>query len=367
MNSIDCIVIGAGVVGLAVARSLAMAGRETVVLERESLIGSHTSSRNSEVIHAGIYYPKNSLKARHCVRGRQLLYDYCATHGVAHRNCGKIIVATDDAQIASLDGIQTAASNNGVADLKLLDAADLGRLEPDLRGVAGLLSPSTGIVDGHGLMLALQGEFEDHGGMIAFNTRFAGGEAKSNGIIVRAICDGEEMVLKAGLVINCAGLFAGQVADAIDGLPLQHRRTIHYCKGNYFGVSGRVPFRHLIYPVPEPGGLGIHLTVDLAGRGKFGPDVEWIDKLDYEQDACRASSFYAAIRTYWPALLDGALMPDYTGIRPKLIQQGEPAADFAIEGQETHDVAGLINMFGIESPGMTSALAIAEDVAGRVN
>jgi L-2-hydroxyglutarate oxidase LhgO len=362
MDRVACVVVGAGVVGLAVARALALQGREVVVLEREGLVGSHTSSRNSEVIHAGIYYPRGSAKARLCVRGRGLLYAYCAARGVAHRRLGKIIVATGPDQEAALDGIAAAAAANGVDDLAPLAAADLARLEPALAGVAGLLSPSTGVIDSHGLMLAYRGELEDHGGAIALGTRFLAAAPAGDGFRVTARSGGETVTLETSLLVNAAGLFAGEVAAAIEGLGAPHRRAVHYCKGSYFGVAARVPFRHLIYPVPERDGLGVHLTLDLAGRGRFGPDTEWIDGIDYALDPRRAEGFYAAIRRYWPALRDGALSPDYAGIRPKLAPAGGAATDFLIEGPATHGLAGLVNLFGIESPGLTASLAIAEAV-----
>ncbi len=358
----DCVVVGAGVVGLAVARGLALTGREVVVLEAEGLIGSHTSSRNSEVIHAGIYYPAGSAKARLCVRGRELLYRHCETHGVPHRRLGKIIVATDAGQVADLAEIDAAARRNGVADLAPLTATDLARLEPDLRGVAGLLSPSTGIVDSHALMLSYQGEAEDRGAAVAFRTSLAAAHSVPGGFEIEATSGADRHRLRTRLLVNAAGLFAGAVAGRIDGLAPAHRRQVHYCKGNYFGAVGRVPFTRLIYPVPERDGLGVHLTLDLAGRGRFGPDTEWIPSLDYGLDPGRARPFYEAVRRYWPALRDGALVPDYTGIRPKLFPQGGPTTDFVIEGPETHGLPGLVNLFGIESPGLTASLAIAEEV-----
>jgi L-2-hydroxyglutarate oxidase LhgO len=367
MDETECVVIGAGVVGLAVARALAMAGREVIVLEREAAIGSHTSSRNSEVIHAGIYYPKGSAKARLCVRGKHLLYEYCAARGVPHRRLGKIIVATEPDQVGRLEGIDAAARGNGVDDLGPLDRAGLARLEPALRGTAGLLSPSTGIVDSHALMLSYRGEAEDHGAMIAFRARFLGARAGAGGLEVEAESGGERLTLRARLVVNAAGLFAGAVADAIEGLEARHRRRVHYCKGSYFGTGARVPFRHLIYPVPERDGLGVHLTLDMAGAGRFGPDTEWIDGIDYALDPARAERFYAAIRRYWPELRDGALRPDYTGIRPKLAPAGGAATDFTIEGPEVHGLPGIVNLFGIESPGLTASLAIAEEVAARAD
>ena len=362
MDRIDGIVVGAGVVGLAVARALARAGREVIVLEAEGLIGSHTSSRNSEVIHAGIYYPRGSAKARLCVRGKGLLYAYCAARGVPHRRLGKIIVATESDQVAALDGIAARAAGNGVDDLVALDAAELNRLEPALRGQAGLLSPSTGIIDSHALMLSYRGELEDHGGAVALGTRFLAARPGPAGLEVEAASGGETVRIATGLLVNAAGLFAGEVAAAIEGLPPAHRRQVHYCKGSYFGLAARVPFSRLIYPVPERDGLGVHLTLDMAGQGRFGPDTEWVEGLDYRLDVARGAGFYAAIRRYWPALPDGALTPGYTGIRPKLFPRGGTETDFLIEGPEAHGVAGLVNLFGIESPGLTASLAIAEEV-----
>jgi L-2-hydroxyglutarate oxidase LhgO len=366
MDRVECVVVGAGVVGLAVARALATAGREVLVLEAEGLVGSHTSSRNSEVIHAGIYYPAGSAKARLCVRGKHLLYAYCAARGVAHRRLGKIIVATDPAQAGDLAKIDAAARGNGVDDLRPLDAGDLRRLEPALRGVAGLLSPSTGIVDSHGLMLSLQGEAEDHGAMVAFRTRLEAARPVADGLEIEAVSGSgpaaERLRLRTGLLVNAAGLFAGEVAARVEGLAPPHRRPVFYCKGTYFGVAGRVPFSRLIYPVPERDGLGVHLTLDLAGRGRFGPDTEWIEGIDYGLDPARGAGFYAAIRRYWPGLADGALAPDYTGIRPKLAPAGGPATDFTIEGPGVHGIPGLVNLFGIESPGLTASLAIAGEV-----
>ena len=366
MYQTDCVVVGAGVVGLACARALAMAGREVVVLEREGLIGSHTSSRNSEVIHAGIYYPQGSAKARLCVAGRDRLYAYCESRGVPHRRLGKIIVAAAAAQAAALEGIAAAAARNGAGELEPLSAAALGRLEPALRGAAGLLSPMTGIIDSHALMLAYQGEAEDHGATLALRTRLLAAEVTGGGIAVTARSGGETVRLLAREVVNAAGLFAGEVAAATLGLAPEHARGIFYCKGTYFSVAGRVPFRHLVYPVPERDGLGVHLTLDMGGQGRFGPDTEWVSGLDYGLDASRSAGFYAAIRSYWPDLPDDSLSPSYTGIRPKLFPEGGPATDFAIEGPEVHGVAGLVNLYGIESPGLTASLAIADEVVARL-
>lgn len=367
MERVDCLVVGAGVVGLAAGRALARAGREVIVLEAEALIGSHTSARNSEVIHAGIYYPKGSAKAAFCVAGREMLYAYAQSHGVAHARLGKIIVATEDAQTGALEGIAAAAAGNGVDDLRPLDRADLARLEPALRGVAGLISPSTGIIDSHGLMLSLQGEIGDQGGAIALKSRFLAARPRpGGGFVVEIESGGEAMTLAADRLVNAAGLFAGEVAAAIEGLDAAHRRAVHYCKGNYFATAARAPFRHLIYPVPERDGLGVHLTLDLAGQGRFGPDTEWVEAIDYALDPSRGDGFYAAIRRYWPELPDGALSPTYTGIRPKLAPEGGPATDFLVEGPEAHGIEGLVNLFGIESPGLTSSLALGAAVRDRL-
>ncbi|TPE48407.1 NAD(P)/FAD-dependent oxidoreductase [Amaricoccus solimangrovi] len=367
MERTDCIVVGAGVVGLAAARAIARAGREVILLEAEERLGCHTSARNSEVIHAGIYYPAGSAKAEFCVRGREMLYAYAAARGIAHARTGKIIVATGEDQVARLDAIAAAAAANGVADLLALDRAGLARLEPALRGVTGLLSPSTGIIDGHGLMLSLQGEIEDAGGAIALRSRFrAARPLGGGGFAVTVESGGETVTLAADRLVNAAGLFAGEVAAAIEGLAPAHRRRIHYCKGSYFAASARVPFRHLIYPVPERDGLGVHLTLDLAGQGRFGPDTEWVETIDYSLDPRRGAGFAAAIRSYWPGLPEGALAPTYAGIRPKLAGPGGAATDFRVEGPETHGLEGLVNLFGIESPGLTSSLALGEAVRDRL-
>lgn len=365
MERVDCIVIGAGVVGLAVARALALRGLETLVLERERTIGTGTSSRNSEVIHAGIYYPEGSLKARLCVRGKELLYAYCRERGVPHRRCGKLIVATSPEQREVLERLQAAGRANGVDDLALITAAEAREAEPRLHCVAALHSGSTGIVDSHALMLALQGDFENAGGLLACGAPVLGGACGPNGITLQV--GGEQpMEIAAGVVINSAGLHAQALAASLAGMPAALVPPLHLAKGNYYSLSGRSPFSRLIYPVPEPGGLGVHLTIDLGGQARFGPDVEWTDRLEYQVDPARAASFYASIRRYWPELPDGALQPGYAGIRPKLSGPGEAASDFMIQGEAEHGVPGLVHLFGIESPGLTASLAIAEAVAGRV-
>ena len=357
-EKIECAVIGAGVVGLAVARQLALAGRETIVLEAENLIGSHTSSRNSEVVHAGIYYPKGSLKARFCVAGKQLLYRFCAERGITVNHCGKLIVATTEAQVATLQGIVEKARNNGVDDLQFLTRDEARAREPNLHCVAALNSPSTGIVDSHGFMLGLEGDFEAAGGMLALASPIEEAQCHGGGITLRT-GGSDAMELQADVVINSAGLFAPDLARRFAGLPAASVPPAFYCKGNYYSLAGKSPFSRLIYPVPEAAGLGVHLTIDLGGQARFGPDVEWIDGIDYAVDPKRADSFYAAIRTYWPGLPDNALMPGYSGIRPKLQGPAEAAGDFVVQGPRDHGVKGLVNLFGIESPGLTSALAIA--------
>ncbi len=363
MESVDTVVVGAGAVGLAVARALALAGREVVVLESESAIGTATSSRNSEVIHAGIYYPRGSLKARMCVAGRHALYPFLAGRGVAHRRCGKFIVATAGDQLAGLEKLRAQAAANGVTDLRLLGGAEARAREPGLECVAALESPSTGILDSHGYMLALRGELEEHGGAVAFMSPALGGRVGGDGIEIE-VGGAEATRLRARALVNSAGLHAQEFAWRLAGFPREHVPPSHYCKGNYFSLSGRSPFSRLIYPAPETAGLGVHLTLDLAGQARFGPDVEWIERIDYGVDPHRSDSFYAAIRSYWPALSDGALQPAYCGIRPKLHPRGEAARDFLIEGPADHGVPGLVNLFGIESPGLTGSLAIADHVLG---
>jgi L-2-hydroxyglutarate oxidase LhgO len=361
MDSVECVVVGAGVVGLAIARRLAQSGREVVVLEAAEGIGTGTSSRNSEVIHAGIYYPAGSLMARMCVSGRRALYDYCRDHGIPHRNSGKLIVATTPDEAGKLQAIQAHAEANGVEGMQMLNGEAARALEPALNCVAALLSPTTGIVDSHAYMLALQGDAERSGAAFAFHTPLLRAKAIPNGLEIETAGDAP-MTLACKLLVNAAGLGATSVARSIEGMPMERIPPAYLAKGNYFSCSARAPFTRLIYPVPEPGGLGVHLTLDLAGQARFGPDVEWIDKEDYAVDPARAARFYPAIRRYWPGLPDGALMPAYSGIRPKIVPPAVAKQDFVIEGPREHGVSGLINLFGIESPGLTSSLALADHV-----
>jgi len=361
MDKVECVVIGAGVIGLAVARRLAQAGREVIVLEAAEGIGTATSSRNSEVIHAGIYYPAGSLMARMCVSGKRALYQYCSDHGVPHRNCGKLIVATTTNETAKLQSIRAHAEANGVLDLQTLSGNAARALEPALNCDAALLSPSTGIIDSHAFMLALRGDAEDAGAAFAFHTALL--HARAAGDRIELDAGGSAPIsLECGLLINTAGLSAAAVARSIDGMPIDLIPRTYLAKGNYFSCSAKAPFSHLIYPVPEPGGLGVHLTLDMAGQARFGPDVEWVDTIDYAVDPARAARFYPAIRRYWPTLPDGALMPSYSGIRPKIVPPAVAVQDFLIQGPRDHGVDGLINLFGIESPGLTSSLAIADHV-----
>lgn len=358
MEKIDRVVIGAGVVGLAVAAALAREGLQTLVLEAEGSFGTGISSRNSEVIHAGIYYEAGSLKARFCTAGRDQLYEFCARYGVPHRRCGKLIVATSAAQEANLQAIQRGAAANGV-ELTVLDGKALVDLEPEIAAVAGLFSPLTGIIDSHAYMFALIGLLESHGGTVVYGSRVTRMWLQGDGIAIGV--NGEPPELLAAGVVNCAGLAAVAVAASVEGFPQAGLPTAYLAKGNYFTVDGRAPFRHLVYPIPEPGGLGIHLTLDLAGRARFGPDVEWIQTLDYAVDPRRGDAFYAAVRRYWPRLPDASLRAAYAGVRPKISGPGQPAADFRIDAPPAPDVP-LVNLFGIESPGLTASLAIAEYV-----
>jgi L-2-hydroxyglutarate oxidase LhgO len=362
MDRIECVVIGAGVVGLAIARAMAARGREVIVLEASEAVGTGTSSRNSEVIHAGLYYPRGSLKAELCVRGRAMLYEFCDAHGVPYNRCGKLLVATARNQLPQLAAIQQKAVENGVTDLIRMSAAEAMALEPHLHCVEAMLSPQTGIIDSHQFMLALQGDAERDGASVAFHTPVTQIDARDRCFIVETGGDAP-LRFQADCVINSAGLFANDIARRISGLDPRHVPPLYFAKGNYFSVSGRTPFDRLIYPMPNEAGLGVHLTVDMGGQAKFGPDVEWVQKIDYSVDTHRATGFYAAIRAYWPDLPDNALQPAYAGIRPKLSGPGQPAADFVIQGRAAHGVAGLVNLFGIESPGLTASLAIAEKVA----
>ncbi|SOY85843.1 NAD(P)/FAD-dependent oxidoreductase [Cupriavidus taiwanensis] len=368
METVDCVVIGAGVVGLAVARALALQGREVIILEAENAFGTITSARNSEVIHAGIYYPAGSLKAQLCVRGKAMLYDYCASRHVAHQRCGKLIVATSEAQVATLEGIRAKAAANGVDDLRLIGRAEAQALEPQLQCHAALLSPSTGIVDSHGLMTALLGDAENAGAMLAVQSPVLGGAVTADGIRLEIGAeDGSATTLLARTVVNSAGLTAPELARRIDGMPETHIPPQYYAKGCYFTLAGRAPFSRLIYPVPEAAGLGVHLTIDLGGQARFGPNVRWIDEIEYGVDASDADAFYDEVRRYWPGLADGALQPGYAGIRPKISGPHEAAADFRIDGPAVHGVPGLVHLFGIESPGLTSSLAIAERVCAALD
>ncbi|WP_067062895.1 NAD(P)/FAD-dependent oxidoreductase [Roseateles chitosanitabidus] len=366
MDQVDAVVIGAGVVGLAVGRALAMRGLETLVLEREQAIGTGVSSRNSEVIHAGLYYPAGSLKARLCVRGKALLYAHCESHGVAHRRCGKLVVATSPDQLDGLRALRAKAAANGVDDLRWLSREEALAMEPQLRCEAALLSPSTGIVDSHGLMLSLQGDLERHGGAVAFGAAVNGVRRDGALHVVRA----GDIELGARIVVNASGLSAPLVAAAIEGLPPPPKAR--FSKGCYFALQGRAPFSRLVYPLPQDAWLGVHLTLDLGGQARFGPDAQWLpelthpDQLDYEVDPARAAVFYDDVRRYWPALPDGALVPAYSGVRPKIHAPHEPAPDFRIDGPAQHGLPGLVNLMGIESPGLTSALAVAEEALARL-
>ena len=361
----EVLVVGAGIVGLAIARALTVRGHAVIVAERAEGIGTGVSSRNSEVVHGGMYYPSGSLRARHCVEGRRLLYGFCARHGVPHAKVGKLIVATTEGERGKIEAIHAQGLANGVEGLRLLTGEEARALEPNLACVAAVLSPETGIVDSHALMLALQGSVEEHGGAIAFHTpvqrltRAGAGWAAQYG-------GPEPGELAVDAVVNTSSFGAQALARETDGYPPERIPKLVLAKGNYFGCLGKPAFRHLIYPAPVEGGLGIHVTLDLAGRMRFGPDVEWVDDHLYEVDPARAKLFEAAIRTYWPGLPDGALVPDYAGIRPKLSGPGEPARDFVIEGPDEHGLPGLVHLFGIESPGLTSSLSLAEDVADRL-
>lgn len=361
--ALDCVVIGGGVVGLAIAREMAVAGREVVLLEAEPMTGSVTSARNSEVIHAGLYYPTGSLKAELCVAGRHRLYDYCRERGIPHRRCGKLVVASNEAEVGYLEKLLKQAEANGVDDCYLSNAAELARMEPRIRGHAALVSPSTGIIDSHRLMEAYIADIEAHGGAIVLNSPVLGGELLDNA--VRLSVGGRDPVeIEAKLVVNAAGLNAWMISECITGLDSKTIPDRHYAKGCYFSLVGRAPAQRLIYPVPEPGGLGVHLTLDLAGQARFGPDVEWVETIDYDVDPRRADRFYAAIRRYWPDLPEGALQPAYSGMRPKVVgPNGAGGGDFVIQGPEATGHPAYAALYGIESPGLTASMAIAERLA----
>ena len=368
----DAVVIGAGAVGLATARALALKGREVLVLEAASAIATETSSRNSEVIHAGIYYATGSLKAELCVTGRRALYQYCKSHGVEAHRCGKLVVAVDDAEAAATPALLQRALANGVEDTRLIDGAEARRLEPalnpDIR--VAIHAEVSGLFDSHAYFLALQGEFEDRGGAIAFDSPVVRGAVTQDGVEVET-GGASPARIRARTVVNSAGHHALPLARAIEGGPDYPGMAMRWVKGSYFIASGRAAFARLIYPMHSQASQGLHLAIDLGGRTRLGPDAEWLPEgaqppFDYVVDERRADMFYAAVRRYWPGLKDGALSPDYSGVRPKIVGQGEASGDFVIDGPERHGVAGLVNLIGIESPGLTSSLAIGERVAGLV-
>jgi len=373
MEQVDCVVIGAGVVGLAVAREMALQGRETILLEREGSFGTISSARNSEVIHAGIYYSKDSLKAKLCVEGNRLLYEYCRTHQVGTQAYGKLIVA-DETQINDLQAILYKAQNNGVPEIKMISGEEAKQLEPKLKCSAAILSASTGIVDSHAYMLSLLGGFEDAGGMIAYHSPLMSANPighSAEGGFELSIGGPDGMKLQTKLLINCAGMSAPAIAQKIEGLNKDQIPQAYFAKGNYFSLSGKSPFTHLIYPIPEPGGLGVHLTLDMGGQAKFGPDVEWLDiqneeQIDYTVDPKRGESFYEAVRGYWPELKDNSLQPDYSGVRAKIVPPNSPAGDFCFNAPQDHGLQGLYNLYGFESPGLTSSIAIARYLEGII-
>jgi L-2-hydroxyglutarate oxidase LhgO len=373
MEKVDCVVIGAGVVGLAVAREMALQGYETILLEREGAFGTISSARNSEVIHAGIYYPKDSLKAKLCVEGNRLLYEYCRSHQVATKQYGKLIVA-DESQINDLRAILYKAQNNGVPEIRVLSGEEAKQLEPNLKCDAAILSSSTGIIDSHGFMLSLLGGFEDAGGMIAYRSPLISAKPSIKGLeggFELQIGGPDGMKLQTKLLINCAGMSASALAQKIEGLNPEQIPKAYFAKGNYFSLTGKSPFNHLIYPIPEPGGLGVHLTLDIGGQAKFGPDVEWLDieteeQIDYAVNSKRVEGFYEAVRRYWPELKDNSLQPDYSGVRAKIVPPNTPAGDFCFSSPKDHGLEGLYNLYGFESPGLTSSLAIAKHLLGEI-
>lgn len=363
-EKLDVVIVGAGLVGLAIGRSFALLGHEVVLLEAESDIGTHTSSRNSEVIHAGIYYPEGSLKAKLCVKGREMLYDYCERRRIPFKRIGKLIVAADDNEQEKLLAIRAQAEKNGVRDLRLIEKAEINRLEPAIEGHLALFSPSTGIIDSHSLMIALQAEIESHNGVVLPHSRLISAKVTRNGFRLKMQDSDDEFECKN--LINAGGLFAESVARSIDGLNPRHVRSVRYAKGHYFSYGNKSPFRHLVYPLPTDGGLGVHATNDLSGALRFGPDVAWIDTINYDFDPSRQERFAESIRHYFPSLDSSKLAPGYTGIRPKLSGPGELPQDFVIQGTASHGINGLVNLFGIESPGLTASLAIGEFVAELV-
>jgi L-2-hydroxyglutarate oxidase LhgO len=356
-EKIDCAVIGAGVVGLAIARELALAGREVVLIEAEDAIGTHTSSRNSEVIHAGIFYVPGSLKARLCVEGKQLMYRYCAERGITHKRITKVIVATGEAQVAELGKYKRQAEANGVNDLQMLTREELRRIEPEVAAVAGFLSPSTGIVDSHALMLAYLGDAENRGASLVLSSPVQSGRVTGDGILLN-VGGTQPMTVVCNTVVNTAGLYAQDVSRRVEGIPAATIPPTFYAIGHYYTLTGKSPFSRHVYPIARADWHGVHVTVDLGGRCKFGPDFEWIDRIDYRFDESREALFYETVRHYYPGLKDGALQPGYTGIRPKIGGPGKLVTDFLIQGERDHGVKGLIALYGIESPGLTSSLAI---------
>ena len=362
MDTLDVVVIGGGVGGIAIPRTLALTGREVVLLERHSRIGEETSSRNSEVIHAGIYYQTNSLKALLCVSGKELLYSYCEEKSIPYDRCGKVIVALTKDQEETLDIIRTRAIDNGVEDLQSMTAAEVSDLEPAVKCIAGLFSPSTGIVDAHSLMVALRGDLENAGGNVAFLSTFSQASFESDRFRLRVATEESTTEVGARCLINAAGLQASRVARRIAALDPRHIPETRFAKGNYFVYQAQHPFQHLIYPVPEPGGLGIHVTLDLAGGARFGPNVEWVDEPEYSVSSQHMDRFFDTIKGYWPNVSRDALTPGYAGVRPKIVGPGDPPGDFVIQGPGDHGIPGLVNLFGIESPGLTASLAIAETV-----
>lgn len=362
MTDFDCVIIGAGVVGLAIGRELSLSGLSVILLEKEGSIGTETSSRNSEVIHAGLYYPAGSLKALYCVEGNKLLYSYCQNKNIDYKKCGKLIVATDEAEISYLQSLLLKGHCNGCEDLILIEREHVAELEPELKCISAILSPSTGIIDSHDYMLNLLGDLESSGGNIAFYSPFI--RAKTSGKDFHVDVGGKEPTqITSKWIINSSGLHASKVASSIYGINEKFIPQTNFAKGNYFNLHGASPFRHLIYPAPQAHGLGVHLTLDLGGQARFGPDVEWISSIDYTVDARRSDAFYEAIRRYWPHLPSNSLMPAYSGIRPKICGPNDPAPDFRIDGPDLHGISGLVNLFGIESPGLTSSLAIAKAVS----